>query len=140
VNNIYYGDQYMNPEKIRSYTPRPYESRTPRTRNVKPLLELIRPREQGTSGEILSGQWREKAFCNGLPAEVFYGNGDFTEMTQAEVHRAKAICQNCVVMEECRDYAIAAREGLGVWGGMTSDERRVELGRRLAEGRQQQEQ
>lgn len=36
---------------------------------------------------------------------------------------AIAICRGCRVIEPCRAYAIAARERLGVWGGLSADER-----------------
>ncbi len=38
--------------------------------------------------------------------------------------RAKAICQLCPVLEQCRRHALAAREPYGVWGGLTEEERR----------------
>ena len=39
--------------------------------------------------------------------------------------RAKAICQDCPVLEECRDHALSTREPYGVWGGMSEEERRA---------------
>ena len=39
--------------------------------------------------------------------------------------RAKAICQDCPVLDECRDHALSTREPYGVWGGMSEEERRA---------------
>ncbi len=38
--------------------------------------------------------------------------------------RAKAVCQVCPVVVECRAYALQIREPYGIWGGLTESERR----------------
>lgn len=42
------------------------------------------------------------------------------------VAAAKAICNMCIVRVPCLDYAIANRETIGVWGGMSPGELRRE--------------
>ncbi len=44
--------------------------------------------------------------------------------------QAKKICQICPVQEECLQYALATNQSEGVWGGMSSGDRR-RLRRRL---------
>jgi len=44
---------------------------------------------------------------------------------------AKAICASCPVAVLCGEHALAFNETEGVWGGMTSDERRSLHRRRL---------
>jgi len=39
--------------------------------------------------------------------------------------RAKAICQSCPVLEECRAHSLAAEEPYGVWGGLGESERQA---------------
>jgi WhiB family redox-sensing transcriptional regulator len=39
--------------------------------------------------------------------------------------RAKAICQGCLVKDECLDYAVADKTLTGVWGGTDERERRT---------------
>ena len=41
-----------------------------------------------------------------------------------EVRRAKAICGECLVSDECLDYAMRTRQEFGIWGGLTPLERR----------------
>lgn len=41
-----------------------------------------------------------------------------------EVATAKAVCSGCPLRKECLQYALDAREDLGVWGGTSSEERR----------------
>jgi WhiB family redox-sensing transcriptional regulator len=43
--------------------------------------------------------------------------------------RAKAICQDCPVLAQCRAHALTVREPYGIWGAMTERERTVELAR-----------
>jgi len=64
----------------------------------------------------------EKAVCKGM-SHIFYS--DFSERPTKRVRRekaAKAICNSCPVMEQCRDYARKNPE-YGVWGGETEEER-----------------
>lgn len=38
--------------------------------------------------------------------------------------RAKEICLECGVRDDCLDYALSIREQHGIWGGLTENERR----------------
>jgi WhiB family transcriptional regulator, redox-sensing transcriptional regulator len=63
--------------------------------------------------------WRERGRCKGADPDVFYPEDD-----EDLGEEAKAICEACSVREACLEYAIAAREKIGVWGGYTARERR----------------
>jgi WhiB family transcriptional regulator, redox-sensing transcriptional regulator len=63
--------------------------------------------------------WRERGLCKGANPAVFYPEDD-----EDPGEEAKAVCETCSVREACLEYAIAAREKLGVWGGYTARERR----------------
>jgi len=63
--------------------------------------------------------WRDRGRCKGAVADVFYPEDD-----EDPGEEAKAICETCGVREACLEYAITAREKLGVWGGYTARERR----------------
>jgi WhiB family redox-sensing transcriptional regulator len=39
--------------------------------------------------------------------------------------RAKAICMDCRVRDECLSYALRIREPHGIWGGLNENERKV---------------
>ena len=41
--------------------------------------------------------------------------------------RAKEICGECAVSDDCLDYALEIREPHGIWGGLNESERRVVL-------------
>ncbi len=63
--------------------------------------------------------WQLKAACRGPQAAVFFPPTSFErkdEKLEREV-RAKAICAQCPVREECLAGAMERREPWGVWGG-----------------------
>lgn len=70
-------------------------------------------------------EWQYKGACRNMDTEVFFhpeGERGGTRRRRAEA--AKAICATCPVINECREYALAAHEPYGVWGGMSEEERR----------------
>ena len=72
------------------------------------------------------GDWIHSALCAeiGIGVEFFPNQGD----TGAA---AKAVCRSCDVQAECLEYAVTAPSPLqGIWGGLSSTERRVLRGRR----------
>ncbi|HEV2370192.1 MAG TPA: WhiB family transcriptional regulator [Acidimicrobiales bacterium] len=62
--------------------------------------------------------WRKRAACRGLDPDIFF------PVTDEEAGEARAVCGVCPVREACLEYALAARERDGVWGGATERERR----------------
>ena len=70
--------------------------------------------------------WRRAAACRDLDTEVFF------PLSEADAGPAKAVCAGCPVRAECLEFALATRQGDGVWGGLTETERR-RLGRRRRE-------
>jgi WhiB family transcriptional regulator, redox-sensing transcriptional regulator len=54
------------------------------------------------------------------PEIWFPANGD-----RAAAERAKAICRVCPVRSACLEWALAANERTGIWGGTTPNERRA---------------
>jgi WhiB family transcriptional regulator, redox-sensing transcriptional regulator len=61
--------------------------------------------------------WRLDARCAEVDAELF-----FPEPGEPAAP-AKRICAGCPVRVECLDYALAAREAHGVFGGLSAQER-----------------
>jgi WhiB family redox-sensing transcriptional regulator len=64
--------------------------------------------------------WRSHGACGGLDPAIFFPD----EEDENQVQEAKAICAECSVRLTCLEYALAAREKMGVWGGATERERR----------------
>ncbi|HVL28397.1 MAG TPA: WhiB family transcriptional regulator [Acidimicrobiales bacterium] len=62
--------------------------------------------------------WRQRGACRGLSPEIFY------PPVEEEADQARAICGQCAVREACLEFALSNREAEGIWGGVTSRERR----------------
>jgi WhiB family redox-sensing transcriptional regulator len=67
---------------------------------------------------LMNQSWRKHAACQGIAPEVFYPVSD------DDAEAAKEVCAQCNVRQPCLEYALAARERDGVWGGATERERR----------------
>jgi WhiB family transcriptional regulator, redox-sensing transcriptional regulator len=76
----------------------------------------------------LDKTWQALAECR----HPEYQNAMFfpSETDDETLESAKSVCAVCAVTEQCLQYALAAKEKLGVWGGMSEQERaRVRRGR-----------
>ena len=69
--------------------------------------------------------WHRQAACIGVSGDVFFEEG-----VRRLVIEAKSYCYKCPVRVDCLEHAIAAEE-IGIWGGMTTTERRREARRRV---------
>ena len=77
---------------------------------------------RSTADELLSlldgPAWHADALCREYPQlSWFHESGRSAE-------KAKALCTDCLVRTECRSYALARPTLLGIWGGLTTRERR----------------
>lgn len=64
--------------------------------------------------------WIEQGACRGGDPKViamFFTSGGHG------ANRAKAMCADCPVINECRSYALDRPEMTGVWGGTTETDR-----------------
>ncbi|MEV7187753.1 WhiB family transcriptional regulator [Kitasatospora sp. NPDC093102] len=75
-------------------------------------------------GRILpEHEWLPSASCRVVDPELFFPSGRETA-SRADEEAAKRICRGCPVREPCLAVAIRGQEQIGVWGGMTTAERR----------------
>ncbi|MER8185078.1 WhiB family transcriptional regulator [Kitasatospora sp. NPDC094015] len=73
--------------------------------------------------------WQTEAACRGADSSLFFHppgerGGPHDDRDEA----AKQVCAGCPVRAQCLEYALAAREPYGVWGGLSEDERQTLLG------------
>ncbi|MDQ3963545.1 MAG: WhiB family transcriptional regulator [Actinomycetota bacterium] len=73
--------------------------------------------------------WQADAACRAIPVELFF------PPVEHEADQAKEVCDACLVRAPCLEFALAAGERFGVWGGLTPPERRSLIARRRAQAR-----
>jgi len=64
--------------------------------------------------------WRSDAACTGVDPDVFFPAGEDAALAE----KAKEICAVCPVREACLQYALSTNQTEGVWGGLSSADRR----------------
>lgn len=67
--------------------------------------------------------WLDRAACRDQNPELFFPVSEVGPGAE-QIARAKAVCAQCPVRDECLSYAIDNRLDHGVFGGMTPGERR----------------
>ncbi len=77
--------------------------------------------------------WRDQAACLSEDPELFFPTGNAGPAI-AQIEEAKAVCRRCAVTEACLTYALQTGQDVGVWGGLSEEERRA-LSRRHARTR-----
>jgi WhiB family redox-sensing transcriptional regulator len=80
-------------------------------------------------------EWQVDAACRGMDTAVFFHPwGERGVDRDRRVARAKAVCQQCPVIDTCRRHALTVQEPYGVWGGLSEEERLILLGRQRRRG------
>jgi WhiB family redox-sensing transcriptional regulator len=75
------------------------------------------------AGEL---EWMAEGACVGDdPDRWFPQTKRETKRDTPQVLACRAICAGCPVRDECREYAIARPEPIGIWGGLTEHELRA---------------
>lgn len=68
--------------------------------------------------EVDDYDFTDYANCRGLDPDLFFPERG------ASIKEAQAVCQGCVVREECLEYALETKQLHGIWGGASERERR----------------
>ncbi len=86
------------------------------------------------AARAMSDAWQAKAACRGPQAVAFFppSHSERKDEKSTREARAKSICAECRVRQDCLDYAIRIREPHGIWGGMNELERKLMLDRRAS--------
>lgn len=93
---------------------------------------LARPAD--TREDDRGEDWRQRGACITEDPELFFPTVGVESSNKAVRDAAwaapRAVCQGCPVRALCLDSALANREGEGMFGGLTPDERRAVARRR----------
>lgn len=72
--------------------------------------------------EAIRQDWRADALCPQVSLDEFHAEQGIGGTEQ--INFAKQCCELCPVKAACLDYALAANEQFGIWGGTTPRVRR----------------
>jgi WhiB family redox-sensing transcriptional regulator len=72
--------------------------------------------------------WRHRAACRDEDPELFFPIGT-SGPALLQIDDAKAVCDRCTVIDDCRSWSLETSQEAGVWGGLSEDERRTLLRR-----------
>lgn len=73
-----------------------------------------------------------KGDCKGHPTDWWFPeHGPYAEARET-ISRAREICMNCPVREECLDFALSFPNLQGIWGGLSPRQRQRERKVRFA--------
>lgn len=73
--------------------------------------------------DYLQIDWKQAA-CQGLPTEFFYKIEEKGIRKVVDIKLFRVTCSPCPIWKQCLRYA-AGNENFGVWGGMTTEERKA---------------
>ena len=77
--------------------------------------------------------WRTRAICRDTDPDLFFPVGT-TGQALVQIARAKEVCGECPVQNDCLEYALETNQDAGIWGGLDEEQRRNI--RRQSAGRQ----
>jgi WhiB family redox-sensing transcriptional regulator len=60
--------------------------------------------------------------CRNFPDTFYPEGGEIKRREDTQI--AKSLCQICPIIDDCRKYALEAKEEFGIWGGLDPEERR----------------
>ena len=67
--------------------------------------------------------WRVDALCRDTDPDLFFPVGT-TGNALVQIQKAKDVCGECPVHEDCLEFALATNQDSGIWGGTSEEERR----------------
>lgn len=74
-------------------------------------------------------EFATRAACRPMDPELWFPAGEGHGATAAQLREqtvtARAVCAGCPVRAQCLAWALDTRQQFGVWGGLTTPERRA---------------
>lgn len=88
--------------------------------SARRVLRVLMRKRFGMSLQEQRAQesWKQLANCVGRDPDLFFPERG------AHTAEAKRVCHECVVREQCLEYALDNGEKFGIWGGLSERERR----------------
>ena len=84
----------------------------------RPRTGIVPPTFEEPGDLFASPAFMDLGSCRGMDPDIFFPDRG------ESLTPAKTICADCIVRDECLEYALDNRERFGVWGGTSERERR----------------
>ncbi|MGN7781284.1 WhiB family transcriptional regulator [Mycolicibacterium sp. 22603] len=70
-------------------------------------------------------EWQRYGLCRNVGSIMFFGaEVEDPPVRARRIAKAKRLCGRCPVATECLNHALTHAERYGIWGGLTTQERR----------------
>jgi WhiB family redox-sensing transcriptional regulator len=76
-----------------------------------------------------AANWRSAGACRSADPDLFFPISS-VGLAERQIARAKIICAECGVRQECLDFALNHDQVYGIWGGTTPEDRQRERRRK----------
>lgn len=80
----------------------------------------------------ISSPFNGTQLCKDMDSDIFFPE-NYTDLEAVE--KAKKICNDCWIKDDCLSFAISTKEREGIWGGTTPYERKKIRRKALADAR-----
>jgi WhiB family redox-sensing transcriptional regulator len=74
-------------------------------------------------------EWMKYAACKGADSQVFFAETNWHENHEI----ARGFCSECVVRDECLEFAMDNDISHGIWGGLSPSQRKMSRGSNVRE-------
>lgn len=93
------------------------------------MTTMTPPTGRASRGAAPDSNWRAYATCRESDPDLHFPTGSSAQV-RLQTEQAKQVCRVCPVVQECLQWALDNRQDIGVWGGLSEEERR-QLHRRM---------
>jgi WhiB family transcriptional regulator, redox-sensing transcriptional regulator len=73
---------------------------------------------------VPQGDWVTDALCAQIGNDTYFAHDGHNNGTDLNLQTAKRICGHCPVQPECLAWALTTQQPHGIWGGLSTFERR----------------
>lgn len=83
------------------------------------------PRRTVVTDPARDTAWEDRAACLNEDPDLFFPPGSDWKGHEDQEAAAKAVCNRCPVLDQCREKALADSDFEGIRGGLTGEERKA---------------
>jgi len=67
--------------------------------------------------------WQQSGLCRQADASLYFSDDDERGLIkEGKIKQAILICNQCSVLNECKEFALKTKQQYGIWGGLTEEQ------------------